>query len=203
MKRAVSATAHGFNRVLHAFGSESALADFFGHPFSHPLSESYFSQVPLRFGDYVAKLAVVPVAPAQLGLVDWRLEPQADEDGFGHAAVTFFREHEAVFEVKAQLWVDADKQPIEDASIDWPVSISPYRTIATLRLPVQNAGSPERRRFFDEVMNFSLAHALATHRPPGSVMRARLRVYSALSAFRHTETATPAQELASLDAIPA
>lgn len=203
VKSAVSATARGFNRVLHAFGGESALADFFGHPFSHPLSESYFSQAPLRFGDYVVKLAAVPVAPAQLSLVDWRLDPQADEDGFGHAAVAFFREHEAVFEIKAQLWVDADKQPIEDASVDWPVSISPYRTIATLRLPVQNAGSPERRRFFDEVMNFSPAHALATHRPLGSVMRARLRVYGALSAFRHTETATPVQEPASLDAIPA
>ena len=203
VKSAVSATARGFNRVLHAFGGESALADFFGHPFSHPLSESYFSQAPLRFGDYVAKLAAVPVAPAQLNLANWRLDPHGDEDGFCHAAIAFFGGHEAVYEIKAQLWSDADKQPIEDASVDWPVSISPYRTIATLRLPMQDAGSDERRRFFDEVMSFSPAHTLAVHRPLGSVMRARLRVYGALSAFRHAETGTQAEEPAGLDAIPA
>ena len=128
VKSAVSATMRGFNQALHAFGGESALADFFGHPFSHPLSEGYFSQAPLRFGDYVAKLAAVPVAPEQLALAEWRLDPHEDEDGFRHAATAYFRQHDAVYELKAQLWADANKQPIKDASVDWPVSISPYRT---------------------------------------------------------------------------
>ena len=113
------------NRALHAFGGESAFADFFGHPFSHPLADSYFSQAPLRFGDHVAKLGALPAAPAQAALADWRLDPKEDEDGFRHAAVAFFRDHEAVFEVKAQLWADAERQPIEDAAVDWPVAVSP------------------------------------------------------------------------------
>ncbi|KMO42537.1 hypothetical protein VQ02_02850, partial [Methylobacterium variabile] len=33
-------------------------------PVSHPLSDSYFSQAPIRFGDYVAKLGAVPDSAA-------------------------------------------------------------------------------------------------------------------------------------------
>ena len=202
-KSAVSATARTFNQVLHAFGGESAKADFFGHPFSHPMSEGYFSQAPLRFGGYVAKLAAVPVAPAQLALADWRLDPHEDEDGFRHAAAAYFRDHDAVYEIKAQLWADADKQPIEDASVDWPVSISPYRTVATLTLPRQDAYGAARVRLFDEVMSFRPAHSLAAHRPLGSVMRARLQVYQALSDFRHRENGVRTEEPRGVDAIPA
>ena len=202
VKSAVSATARGFNAVLHAFGTESAKADFFGHPFSHPLSEAYFSQAPLRYGDYVAKLGIVPVSAAQLALADWQLDPHQDEDGFRHAAVAYFRGDEAVYELKAQLWADADQQPIEDASVDWPVAVSPYRTVATLRLPRQDAYSDAGVRYFDEVMTFRPAHSLLAHQPLGSVMRARLQVYRALSDFRHRENGVTATEPEAVDQIP-
>jgi len=203
VKSAVAATARNLNRVLHAFGTESARAGFFGYPFSHPIADSYFSQAPMRFGDYVAKLGVVPVGEAQRALSEWRLDPHTDEDGFRHAATAFFREHEAVFELKAQLWADAERQPIEDSSVDWPVEISPYRTVATIRLPRQDAYSAERVRYFDEVMTFRPAHSLALHRPLGSIMRARLQVYRALSEFRHRENGIQAEDTAAIDRIPA
>ncbi|MCJ2127302.1 catalase family protein [Methylobacterium sp. E-045] len=203
VKSAVSSTARSLNRVLHAFGTESAMADFFGHPYSHPLADSYFSQAPIRYGEYVAKLGAVPTTESQRALSEWRLDPHQDEDGFRHATVAFFRDHEVVFELKAQLWADAERQPIEDASVDWPVSISPYRTVATLRLPRQDAYAPDRVRYFDEVMTFRPAHSLAAHRPLGSVMRARLQVYRALSTFRHRENGVTAEDTGSIDRIPA
>lgn len=202
VKSAVSSAARNFNKVLHAFGTESAKADFFGHPFSHPMAESYFSQAPMRWGDYVAKLGAVPVAPAQLDLSEWRLDPHQDEDGFRHAAVAYFQQNDAVYELKAQLWADADKQPLEDASIDWPVTISPYRTVATLQLPRQDAYSPARVSYFDDSMSFRPAHSLAAHRPLGSVMRARLQVYAALSDFRHRENGVQTVEPNSVERIP-
>ena len=203
VKSAVSSTARNLNRVLHAFGTESAMADFFGHPYSHPLADSYFSQAPVRFGDYVAKLGAVPATDAQRALSEWRLDPHQDEDGFRHATVAFFRQQDVVFELKAQLWADAERQPIEDASVDWPVSVSPYCTVATVRLPRQDAYSPERVRYFDEVMTFRPAHSLAAHRPLGSIMRARLQVYRALSAFRHRENGVAEEDTGTIDRIPA
>ena len=202
-KSAVSSVARNLNRALHAFGTESALADFFGHPYSHPLADSYFSQAPVRYGNYVAKLGAVPSTDSQRALSEWRLDPHQDEDGFRHATVAFFRDNDVVFELKAQLWADAERQPIEDASVDWPVSVSPYRTVATLRLPRQDAYSPDRVRYFDEVMTFRPAHSLAAHRPLGSVMRARLQVYRALSDFRHRENGVAAEDTAGIERIPA
>ena len=86
-----------------------------------------------------------------------------------------------------QLWNNADTQLIEDASVEWSADESPYRTVATLRLPAQDAYSAARQRYFDEEMTFRPANSLAAHQPLGSVMRARLQVYRALSAFRQHE----------------
>jgi hypothetical protein len=202
-KSAVSSVARNLNRVLNAVGTKSPLADFFGHPFSHPLYDSYFSQAPMRWGDHVAKVGAFPASVHQDGLRDWQLDPHADEDGFRHAAVGFFGEHDVAFELRAQLWADADTQPIEDASVEWPIESSQYRTVATIRLPRQEAYAPERVRYFDEVMTFRPAHSLAAHRPLGSVMRARLQVYKALSDFRHRHNGIAPANTASIAEIPA
>lgn len=203
VKSAVSSMARNFNKVLGLFDTAFAKADFFGHPFSRPIGDDYFNQVPVRYGDYVAKLGAVPASQAQDALGEWQLDPREDEDGFRRAAIDYFRDHEAVFELKVQLWANAETQPIEDASVEWPSQDSQYRTVATIRIPAQEAYSPARVRYFDEVMTFGPAHSLAAHRPLGSVMRARLQVYRALSAFRHRENGVAEENTADITAIPA
>ncbi|RYF06539.1 MAG: catalase, partial [Oxalobacteraceae bacterium] len=203
VKSAASSLARNINKVLNAVtGGPSSTLDFYGHPFSHPVDDYYFSQCPVRYGDYVAKLGTFPVAPEQLALDDWQLDPHQDEDGFRHAAIAYFNEHDAVFELRAQLWANADTQPIEDASVEWPAQDSQYRAVATIRLPRQAAYNAERVRYFDEVMTFRPAHSLVEHRPLGGVMRARLQVYKALSDFRHRENGVAAANTANIDEIP-
>jgi hypothetical protein len=202
LKSAVSSLARNLNKVLNAIGTELPKADFFGHPYSHPLGDAYFSQAPVRYGDYVAKLAAFPASVAQDQLRDWQLDPHQDEDGFRHAAVDFFAENDVIFELRAQLWTNAKTQPIEDASVEWSMDESEYRTVATIRLPCQAAYGPDRVRYFDEVMTFRPAHSLASHRPLGSVMRARLQVYAALSDFRHRENGVTAQNTGSIEQVP-
>lgn len=202
LKSAISSTARNFNRVLHMLGTESAKADFFGHPFTHPLSDAYFSQAPLRYGDYVAKMAAFPSAKMLSMISDIKIDPDEDENGFRHAVVNFLRSTPASFDLRVQLWADSEKQPIEDASVEWPTDISPYRTVATILIPVQDAYAPARQEYFDEVMTFRPAHSLTAHRPLGSVMRARLQVYAALSSFRHRENGIKAEDTASIDQIP-
>jgi hypothetical protein len=203
VKSAVSSVARNFNRLLHAVGGESPMADFFGHPQGHPLAEPYFSQAPIRYGDHVAKIAAFPATPAQVGLRDWRLDPHGDENGFRDATVEFFAENEVAFDLKVQLWTDAETQPIEDASVEWSAEESPYRTVARIVLPAQAAYTVDRQQYFDERMTFRPAHSLLAHQPLGSVMRARLQVYRALSDFRHRETGVPAVDPASIEEVPA
>ena len=204
VKSVASSIARNINKVLNAVtGGPNPTLDFYGHPYSHPLDDYYFSQCPMRFGDHVAKLGSFPVAPEQLALNDWQLDPHEDEDGFRHAAVRYFDEHDAVFELRAQLWTNAETQPIEDTSVEWPAQDSQYRTIATIRLPRQAAYGPERVRYFDEVMTFRPAHSLEAHRPLGGVMRARLQVYHALSALRHQHNGVAEANTADVSEIPA
>ncbi|WP_415147006.1 catalase family protein [Limimaricola cinnabarinus] len=202
-KSAASSLARNLNRVLNAVGGASAKADFFGHPFSHPLSDSYFSQAPIRYGNYVAKIAAVPASLHQDQLKEWRLAPHEDEDGFRHATADFFGQHDVVYELRVQLRANAETQPIEDASVEWPVEDSQYRTVATIVLPRQEAYGPDRVQYFDEVMTFRPAHSLAAHRPLGSVMRARLQVYKALSDFRHRENGIRPANTSRIEEIPA
>ncbi|HUD32985.1 MAG TPA: catalase family protein [Variovorax sp.] len=203
VKSAVSSVARNLNKVLEAVGTESAKADFFGHPFSHPLSEPYYSQAPIRYGDFVAKVAVFPASPELLALAGAEIDTKVDPEGFRTAVTGFMRNHEAVFDLRVQLWTDAETQPIEDASVEWPEQESPFRTVATLRLAPQEAHSAARARYFDDVMTFRPAHSLAMHRPLGSVMRARLKVYAALSAFRHRRNGVAPEEPAGIDRLPA
>ena len=151
----------------------------------------------------MAKLGAFPGSSAQAALSDWRLDPHQDEEGFRHAVVEHIGSSEMVFELRVQLWADADTQPIEDASVEWPSEVSPDRTVATIRIPAQDAYSAARQHYFDEVMTFRPAYALAVHRPLGSVMRARLQVYKALSDFRHAENGTKAENPGDIKAIPA
>jgi hypothetical protein len=185
VKHAVSATARAANAVLHAVGADSPKLDFFGHTPRHPLVDPYYSQAPLRYGQYVAKIAVFAVSPEILALGDGPLELD-DPDVFRHATTAFMRTHEARFELRVQLCTQLSSMPVEDASVEWPEAESPYVAVARLTFPAQEAHSEPRAAYFNDVLSFRPAHSLAAHRPLGSIMRARLKTYQALSAFRHS-----------------
>ncbi|UMY15872.1 hypothetical protein MMB17_14105 [Methylobacterium organophilum] len=63
--------------------------------------------------------------------------------------------------------------------------MSPYRTVARLVLPPEDGLAEAKRTFADDVLSLRPAHSLAAQRLPGSLMRARLKTYRALSRFRH------------------
>ena len=203
LKTAVSATARSLNAAARAVtGSDVPRLDFFGHAPLHPLAESYHSQAAIRYGDHVAKIALFPISAAQVARAGETLDPGADPDVFRNATVSYFRDHDAVFELRVQLCTDLGSMPIEDASVPWSEQDSPYVAVATLTLPRQDALSPARVRFVEDKMSFRPGHSLETHRPLGSLMRARLRVYSALAAFRMTQNTVAAVEPATLEAVP-
>jgi hypothetical protein len=200
VKAAVSALSRAGNRALNAFGIDSANLDFFGHPFHHPLGESYFSQAAFRYGDYIAKLRVAPASQSVRFLAGKTLVPE-DEDGLRTAVTRFFRRHGAEYEVAVQLCVDLDRMPVENPTAEWPEDESPYVPVARIALPPQEAFSAARQQF-DDNLSFCPAHSLAAHRPLGSVNRARLRAYRALGTGRRAENGRPVTEPRSIAEMP-
>ena len=204
VKAVVSQAARITDKAVKAVkGESSPLLDFFGHEPLHPLAEPYYSQAALRYGEHIAKIAAFPASAAQAVLEDEKLDTSADPDVFRHAVQSYLDGHDAVFEIRVQLCIDLNDMPVEDASTRWDEAKSPYRTVARLVLRRQDALSEARRAYADDVLSFRPAHSLAAHRPLGSLMRARLKTYEALSRFRHERNHVSEIEPATLDEVPA
>ena len=202
VKSAVSRVARAASAAVKAVGGEIKTLDFFGHEPTHPLAEAYFSQVPIRYGDYVAKVGLFPDETLLAELEDVRIDASDDPDAFRTAVVDYFARSGAEFDLRIQLCTDLKRMPIEDAATDWPQDESPYRTVARLRLPQQQAHSAARERYFDEQLGFKPANALAAHRPLGQVMRARLFVYERLAEFRQQTNGVIPMEPTSASDVP-
>ena len=128
----------GVESVVESVGGESpTLRSLGGHPPTHILGETYYTQVPLLYGLYMAKLSIAPVLSELRALTCAPVDVNDKPNGLREAVVDFFRTNGREWEVRAQLCTDLEAMPIEDASVRWPEDQSPY-------VPV--APSPCRRR---------------------------------------------------------
>ena len=173
-------------RVLSLVGASlPSTVKLFTEPNTHILAQTFNTAAPLRYGDYVAKISVAPLSTSVKELRLQQVRRDAGPDAQRDMVVDFFRSNSAEYEVRAQLCTDPDKMPIEDAKVPWPESDSPYIRVATITFPVQNAYSPQRRAYADDVLSFNSWRSLADHRPLGSINRLKNEVYKASSRFRH------------------
>lgn len=202
-KIALSATLRGVESLIEKAGGKSAtLTALGGHPLTHLLGETFFTQVPMLYGPYMAKLSIAPVSPELLALKDAPLDVRDRPDAIRDAVIEHFARHGGQWDVRVQLCTDIESMPIEDASVEWPQEQSPYITVARLTARPQQAWSAARVTAVNDGMAFSAWHALAAHRPIGSIMRVRKAVYDAAARFRSERNRTPVSEPTSLDDFP-
>lgn len=191
-KRVLSSVLQGVEKAVEAVGGKSGtLISMGGHPETHPLGATFFTQVPLRYGIYIAKLQLVPVSPALQALENAPIDLADKPDGTREAVTDFVRQNPAVWELRAQLCVDLERMPIEDASVEWPQELSPFIAVAQITADPQDGWSETLAREIDDGMAFNPWHALADHRPLGNVMRARKVAYPASSKFRGERNGCP------------
>lgn len=198
VKAAVSAVSKGTNAALNAVGLNSAVLDFYGHPRLNPLTEAYCSQVPIRYGEYVAKLRVRPLGHDR----DEPIEVNG-ENGLRDLVTAALKRGGAEFAVEIQLCTDLDRMPVEDAGARWSERESPYREVARLSLPSQDADPAGPRQADEDGLAFSPAHTLEAHRPLGSIMRARMRVYEVMAARRRQANGVTRREPTRAEVAPA
>jgi hypothetical protein len=201
VKAAVSTVSRATNAALHVVGMESTNLDFLGHPFVHPLAEPLYSQAPMRYGDYVAKLRISPVTPALKALAAESFEPK-DEHGLRTAVIEYFQTQAAEFEMAFQLCTDLEHMPVENAHTEWPEDESPYQPVARLLIPAQNAFAAARQAYVEDDLSFCPAHSLAAHRPLGSIRRARMQAYEAMSRVRRGQNGRPIRGTAHIEELP-
>ena len=194
-KRGISAVFRGAEKLVEAVGGESTtLKTMGGAPNVHPLGETYYSQTPYRFGDYVAKFSLAPVSEHLSQIAGTIIDTSEGDNPIRRAVDRTAREGEAEYEFRVQLCRDLDTMPVEDPTVEWSEEASPYVTVARLRLPAQAAWSDEKAEKVDEAMRFSPWTGLAAHRPLGSVNRARRQAYEMSADFRSKVNGCPIHE---------
>jgi len=155
-----------------------------GHFPAHPASNTYFSMAPIRFGRYVAKYRAKPAGDRLDSYLSLIAGLTSEPDALRTALEETLRTQEVLFEFQVQLRTSERTMPVEDASVEWPESESPFRTVGHLLLPRQEI---DRLRYQNDFRNlaFNVWQALAAHRPLGGINRVRRAVYCVSSAWRH------------------
>ena len=185
-KKAISGVLQGVNAAVKAVSGQPnpVLAQLGGQAETHILGDTFWSQTPFRFGDYVAKVRLLPVSEELKALKDKSLKINGVPDALRGACLDFFRATGGLWDLQVQLRTDAEAMPVEDASKEWSDADSPYRTVARVKVTPQTAWSDARSEVVDGGYAFSVWHGLAAHRPLGGVNRTRQASYKAAAQFR-------------------
>lgn len=150
-----------------------------------PVSTTYNSIAPSKLGPHNIKYRVIP---APENCPKYTL-PEANMDMPNFLRSALYQQLSldrvpACFALQVQRQNPLHYMPIEDPSVEWDESISPYETVANVHLPAQDFDSSEQNLFCDN-LSFNPWHALPEHRPIGGINRLRKAVYEAVSVYRH------------------
>jgi hypothetical protein len=157
-----------------------------------PLDCQYYSGAPYLLGPGRAmQYSLRPRDPARTRIAN--LPGRPPDHYLRENMASVLNEGDAVFDLLIQVQTDPHAMPIEHAGVRWPLRLSPFIEVATIRIPKQRFDSPAQLRFAG-MLSYSAWHCVADHRPLGNQNRARLRLYNELSRLRGTRGRAPHYE---------
>ena len=146
---------------------------------ANPLEVQYYSNVPFMLGPGQAvQYSLRPSSPGRT-----KIPRHPAENYLRDAMIKTLDAGEWSFDFMVQVQTDPFRMPVENASVKWPESMSPYIPVARLRLPAQRFDSDEQLAFAD-VLRYNPWHSLAEHKPLGNSNRARRQMYWELAQLR-------------------
>ena len=202
-KKAFSATMQTVDAALEAVGIASPTVQTLGGaPQTHPAGETYYSQVPIRYGDYIAKISVAPISPGLTELTGSKVDIAGRPDALREDMRNALNAQDNVWELRIQLCANLETMPIEDASALWDEKAYPYRAVARLTVPAQVGWEVGVSDAKENGTAFSPWHGLAAFQPLGGINRSRRPVYEQSVAYRGSHNGCPILEPRSLADVP-
>ncbi len=89
----------------------------------------------------------------------------------------------ACFDFMVQVQQPGKQMPVEDATVVWSQSDTPFQKIATIQIPAQDFDT-EAQNEFCENLSYNPWHSLPDHRPIGVFNRVRKALYSEVAKYR-------------------
>ena len=194
-KTVLSSVLRGVNSALQAIGVESStLGSLGGAPNVDPLGETYYSVTPFRYGDFIAKFSVAPVSPALKAVTGKIIDATDRPDAIRETVRAEMQGTEGVWEFRVQLCRDLEKQPVEDATVEWKEDEAPFVRVGLITAHPQDSWDAARVDAVNEKMRFSVWTGLAAHQPLGNINRARKATYKHSADFRQNFNGCPIHE---------
>ncbi len=152
-----------------------------------PFDIKYFSTTPYRFGNNSNK--AVKYAAAPCSEFNSEIPESADKNYLTTAMQQHLSKGEACFDFMVQFQEDTERMPIEDASVAWDESASPFLRVARITIQRQNFRDLEALARCEQ-MSFNPWRTLVEHKPLGGINRVRRSVYAEMAAFRTAQNAS-------------
>ena len=112
------------------------------------------------------------------------LDPASAPEVYRPALVAELQAHPYEYDLQVQLCADLQNMPVEDVTVEWPEALSPFVTVAKVRVPQQDIGGDDNLEMQDAT-SITPWRVTQEHRPLGNIMRARKEVYRQSSILRH------------------
>lgn len=144
-----------------------------------PLGIRYWSAVPFSLSDQAVKYSVIPCSEFQATQV-----VDAGENQLRAAIKAHLQQGPARFYFAVQKQTDLKSMPIEDASVIWDEMVSPFITVATIKIENQDFDDPEALAVCER-SSFNPWQSLIAHEPLGRMNQVRRLVYANAAQLRN------------------
>lgn len=148
---------------------------------SNPLTVRYWSSVPYQLGSGDERIAV-KFSARPCNKPDEELPEEPHNDFLRHEMKETLSAGSACMEFLVQPRT-SKTMSVEDSRTEWLEERAPFYKVATITIPEQIFDTPEQNKFCEN-LSFTPWHALAEHRPLGSVNRLRKVIYAHISRTR-------------------
>lgn len=180
-----------YGPYLAAHPTTSRILDEMQHVVPSVLGTDYWSGLPYAFGEgRHVKYKLAPAGAAGDPVPGLSAD---DRDYLHHDLRARLLERAATFHFLVQFAVDDDATPLDRATVRWEERASEPVHVATLTIPRQDVGAPGQAAY-GENLAYNPWHALAEHRPAGSIADARRVVYQAAADLRREHNGVPLAE---------
>ena len=172
----------GINPFKWRLRELSHVMDTLSPPPYSPIWDEYFSNTVYKLGPHNIKFMTksCTATPEQAN-------PNRDQPDFLKTTLAGeLSSDSACMQLMVQLQDPSKLMPIEDISVLWKQSDSPFIPVATITILKQEFDSPEQEQYCEN-LSFSPWNALEQHRPIGALNRVRKVVYEASSKYRHSQ----------------
>jgi len=170
--------------------------------FGNQLDMDWFSVAPYRLGEISDQGFANTTVKYKLQACEStgrKYNSDSDGDDYLREVMTQqLQNGEGCFDFYLQKQLDAKKQLMEDARYAWKEDNTPFIKVARITIPAQGLGSPEQQEYCEN-LSFNPWHGLETHKPLGSINRARRDVMKAISDFRLKTNGIERQEPTGLE----